>query len=78
MNKIVLIIGYGSIGKKHAKLLKKFKNISKIYILTKQKCGNFNRVKSISEVSKINPDLCPTPANLPSKLIDKAVGEAPP
>ena len=56
MNKTVLIIGYGSIGKKHAKLLKKFKNISKIYILTKQNCDNFNRVKSISEVSKINPD----------------------
>ena len=56
MNKTVLIIGYGSIGKKHAKLLKKFKNISKIYILTKQNCGNFNRVKSISEVNKIDPD----------------------
>ena len=56
MNKTVLIIGYGSIGKKHAKLLKKFKNVSKIYILTKQNCGNFNRVKSISEVNKIDPD----------------------
>ena len=56
MNKTVLIIGYGSIGKKHAKLLKKFKNISKIYILTKQNCGNFNRIRSISEVNKIDPD----------------------
>jgi predicted dehydrogenase len=56
MNKTALIIGYGSIGKKHAKLLKKFKNISKIYILTKQNCGNFNRVKSISEINKIDPD----------------------
>ena len=56
MSKTVLIIGYGSIGKKHAKLLKKFKNISKIYILTKQNCSNFNRVKSISEVHKIDPD----------------------
>ena len=56
MNKTVLIIGYGSIGKKHAKLLKKFKNISKIYVLTKQNCDNFNRVKNISEVNKIDPD----------------------
>tara|TARA_B100000686_G_scaffold236992_1_gene244968 strand:- start:527 stop:1435 length:909 start_codon:yes stop_codon:yes gene_type:complete len=56
MNKTVLIIGYGSIGKRHAKLLKKFKNISKIHILTKQNCGNFNRIKSISEANKIDPD----------------------
>ena len=48
MNKTVLIIGYGSIGKRHARLLKKFKNISKIHILTKQNCGNFNRIKLYS------------------------------
>jgi CMP-N,N'-diacetyllegionaminic acid synthase len=56
MNKTALIIGYGSIGERHAKLLKKFKNISKIYILTKRICNNFNKIKSISEIKKINPD----------------------
>ena len=51
-----MIIGFGSIGKKHAKLLKNFKNISEIYILTKQNCGNFRKIKHISEVNNINPD----------------------
>ena len=38
MNKeTVLIIGYGSIGKRHAKILKKNKKIDKIFILTNQK-----------------------------------------
>ena len=36
----VLIIGYGSIGRRHANLLSKFKSVSSIYILTKQKCKN--------------------------------------
>ena len=56
MKKKILIIGFGSIGKKHAKLLKNFKNISEIYILTKQNCGNFRKIKHISEVNNINPD----------------------
>ena len=56
MKKKVLIIGFGSIGKKHAKILKKFKDISKIYILTKQSCNTYNKIKNISEVNKINPD----------------------
>tara|TARA_B100000029_G_scaffold509799_1_gene599775 strand:+ start:1361 stop:2269 length:909 start_codon:yes stop_codon:yes gene_type:complete len=56
LKKKVLIIGFGSIGKRHAKILKKFKNISKIYILTKQNCNTYNKIKNISEVNKINPD----------------------
>ena len=56
MKKKVLIIGYGSIGKKHATLLKKFKNISTIYVMTKQKCSGFKKVNNISEVKRINPD----------------------
>jgi len=56
VKKTVLIIGYGSIGKRHALILKNFKNISKIYILTNQTCKNFNKIRNISEINKINPD----------------------
>ena len=40
MNYNVLIIGYGSIGKRHFKILSKFSKVKKIYILTKQKLKN--------------------------------------
>jgi predicted dehydrogenase len=56
MKKKVLIIGFGSIGKRHARLLKNFKNISEIYLLTNQNPGNFKIVKKISDVKKIDPD----------------------
>ena len=56
MKKKILIIGYGSIGKRHANLLKDFKNISEIYLLTSQSCKNFKKINHISEVKKINPD----------------------
>ena len=53
MNKeTVLIIGYGSIGKRHAKILKN-KKIDKIFILTNQKTNNFHRVKSYSAIKKL-------------------------
>ena len=56
MKKRILIIGFGSIGRKHAILLKSFKNISEIYIMTKQNCSSFKKITDISEVIKINPD----------------------
>ena len=34
---IVLLIGYGSIGQKHCKILSNHKKIKQIHILTKQK-----------------------------------------
>ena len=37
----VLVIGYGSIGKKHCEILKKIS--SSIHVLTKQKVKNFNK-----------------------------------
>ncbi len=51
----VVIIGYGSIGRKHAKILSRnFKNIE-IYIYTKQIIKNFNYFKDINEIKTINP-----------------------
>ena len=56
-NKSALIIGYGSAGKRHASLLKKNKFVSKIYVLTKQKCNDFIKISNISEIKKIDPYL---------------------
>lgn len=52
---IALIIGYGSIGQRHAAILKKNKKINKIYVLTSQKIKDFHKIKSYSEIKKIDP-----------------------
>ena len=57
MSKIVVIIGYGSVGQRHAKLLKKNKKISKIYILSSKKKIPYSKIKTIDEIKIINPDL---------------------
>ena len=57
MSKVVLIIGYGSIGQKHGALLKKKKKISKIYVLTSRKKIPFTKIKNLEEIKKINPDM---------------------
>jgi hypothetical protein len=54
--KKVLIIGYGSAGRRHAGILKKFSNISKVYILTKQKCKIFEKLTYLNQIKKIHPD----------------------
>ena len=50
----VLIIGYGSIGQQHAKILKKFN--CKIKVLTKQEKIPFTIIKNKSEIIQYNPD----------------------
>ena len=37
MSKVALVIGYGSIGKKHAKILKSLKDVDEVVVLTSQK-----------------------------------------
>ena len=52
---IALIIGYGSIGQRHARILKKNKKIDKIFILTNQNIKDFYQIKSYSDIKKIDP-----------------------
>ena len=56
MGQKILIIGYGSIGKRHAKILSKLEVVSEIRLLTKQKNVKFKTVKNFNEVKKFNPD----------------------
>ena len=56
MKKKVLIIGFGSIGKKHATILKNFKMVSDIYIFSKRNSKTFINIKKLSQIKKINPD----------------------
>ena len=54
MNK-VLIVGYGSIGRKHALILKKKKLFSKIFVYSNQKNVHFKKINSFKEILKLNP-----------------------
>ena len=56
MLKKVLIIGFGSIGRRHAKILKKNPNIKDVFVLTNQNCPSYIKIKSLKEINKINPD----------------------
>lgn len=56
MLKKVLIIGFGSIGRRHAKILKKNPNIKNVFVLTNQNCPSYIKIKSLKEINKINPD----------------------
>ena len=51
----VLIIGYGSIGKKHANILSKNKNISDLKIFSKRKIKDFTIINKKKEIKKYNP-----------------------
>ena len=56
MKKKVLIFGLGSIGEKHAKLIKKFKQISHILFFSSRKNHSFKTTNLISEMLAFNPD----------------------
>jgi CMP-N,N'-diacetyllegionaminic acid synthase len=56
MDKTALIVGYGSIGKRHAHILKRVIKIKKIFILTKQNCKQFNVITNLEQTKLLNPD----------------------
>ena len=52
----VLVIGYGSIGRRHAKILSNFKNVSQVYVYSKQKNISYQTLSDLIEVIKFNFD----------------------
>ena len=50
----VLIIGYGSIGKRHYEVLSKFSQIKLINLITKQEIDNIKVFKFLEDVDDIN------------------------
>jgi len=53
----ILIIGYGSAGKRHAKILSLSKKIKNIYIKTNQKIKSYKKFKFINKINNLNPEL---------------------
>ena len=53
----VLIIGYGSAGKRHARILNLSKKIKNIYIKTNQDIKSYNKFIFIKKINNLNPDL---------------------
>jgi predicted dehydrogenase len=56
LKKKVLIIGFGSIGKKHATIIKNFKMVSDVYILSRRHPKIFKSINKLSQIKDINPD----------------------
>ena len=55
MSKIALVIGYGSIGKKHAKILKSLREVDEVVILTSQQKIPFRKINRLNEIKRLNP-----------------------
>ncbi len=52
-----LIIGYGSAGKRHAKVISLSKKIKKIYIKTSQEIKSYGKFIFVKKINNIDPDL---------------------
>ena len=53
----VLIIGYGSAGKRHGKILNLSKKIKNIYVKTNQKLKSYKKFIFVKKINNLNPDL---------------------
>jgi len=52
----VVVLGYGSIGSRHARILKNNLKIKDIFIFSKQKIKKYKSFNSLAEIKKINPN----------------------
>lgn len=50
----ILIIGYGSIGKRHYEVLRSLKNVKQIDLVTKQSIKNINTFKELKDIKNLN------------------------
>ena len=55
MNKSVLILGYGSIGRRHANILSRLVKKKNITILTNQKLSDFRTIKTLKALNEVDP-----------------------
>ena len=51
-----LIIGFGSIGRKHAEILSNLLGRASVYVLTQQDEVEFNSIDSFDKINSIDPD----------------------
>jgi len=51
-----LVIGYGSIGRRHANILRKMDRISGVTVLSNQTNLSFETIKTLDEIQQIDPD----------------------
>ena len=51
-----LVIGYGSIGRKHLKILSEMDELEELFVLSKQKKVPCEAIKNIESILKIDPD----------------------
>ena len=51
-----LIIGFGSIGRKHAQILSNLLGSDNVYVLTKQDEIEFNSIDSFDKIDALDPD----------------------
>lgn len=52
----IVIIGFGSIGQRHYRILSKIYDPKKIFVLTKQSIKIKNKLKNLNDIIKFNPD----------------------
>ena len=56
MIKKAAVLGFGSIGQKHSKILSNLLGKKNVYVLSSQKNIPFNRLKSFNDIYNLDPD----------------------